>query len=66
MLKVTKIRLAALSAAAVAGVSAAVAAVPADVTTAITTAKTDSETMGAAILVVIVGIFALKLLRKAL
>ena len=44
----------------------AFAAVPAEVTTAITTAKTDSETVASAVLVVIVGIFAFKLLRKAL
>lgn len=42
------------------------AAVPADVTTAIATAKTDSETIGGAVLVVVVGIFGLKMLRKAL
>lgn len=45
---------------------AAFAAVPADITTAISTAGTDSVTVAAAVLVVIVGIFAIKLLRKAL
>jgi hypothetical protein len=42
------------------------AAVPADVSTAIETAGTDATTVGGAVLVVIVGIFALKLLRRAL
>lgn len=42
------------------------AAVPADVTTAISTAGTDAATIGAAVLVAIVGIFAFKLLKRAL
>lgn len=42
------------------------AAVPADVTTAITTAGTDTATVGGAVLVVLVAIYAFKLLRKAL
>lgn len=42
------------------------AAVPEAVTTAITTAGTDSLAMGAAVLVVLVGIASLKYLRKAL
>jgi glutamate synthase domain-containing protein 2 len=42
------------------------AAVATAVTDAITAAGTDAGTMGAAVLVVIVGIFAFKLLRKAL
>lgn len=42
------------------------AAVPAAVTTAITDAGTDSATVAGAVLVVIVGIFAFKLLRRAL
>lgn len=46
--------------------SQARAAVPADVTTAITTAGTDAATVGAAVLVVIVGIAAFKWIRKAL
>lgn len=50
----------------VAGISSASAAVDAGVTTAITTAGADASTVGAAVLVVIVGIFAFKLLRKAL
>lgn len=45
---------------------AANAAVPADVTTAITGAGTDAATVGAAVLVVLVGIVAFKWLRKAL
>jgi len=43
---------------------AAFAAIPADVTTAITAAGTDAGTMGAAILVVLIGIVAFKYLRK--
>lgn len=41
------------------------AAVPAEVTAAITTAGTDAGTIGAAVLVVLIGIWAFKLLRKA-
>lgn len=50
----------------VVGVGSAMAAVPTTVTTAITDAGTDAATLGAAILVVIVGIFSFKLLRKSL
>lgn len=42
------------------------AAVPADVTTAIETAGTDAGTIGAAVLVVLVGIAAFKYMRRAL
>lgn len=42
------------------------AAVPAAVNTAITDAGTDASTIGGAVLVVIVGIFAFKWLRKVL
>lgn len=42
------------------------AAVPAEVTTALSSAGTDSVTVAGAVLVVIVGIFAIKLMRKAL
>lgn len=42
------------------------AAVPEAVTTAITTAGTDSVTIATAVLVVIVGIYAFKLMRRAL
>ena len=45
---------------------AAFADVPAGVTTAITTAGTDAGTVGAAVLVVLVGIVAFKWLKKAL
>jgi hypothetical protein len=45
------------------GASAAVAEA---VTTAVTSAGTDAGTLGSAVLVVLVGIFALKMLRKAL
>jgi len=45
---------------------AASAAVDAAVSTAISTAGTDAGTVGSAVLVVIVGIYAFKLLRKAL
>lgn len=46
--------------------SAAMADVPASVTTALTGAGTDAATVGAAVLVVLVGIYAFKLLRKSL
>jgi len=49
-----------------ASVGAANAAVPASVTGALDDAAADGLTMGAAVLVVIVGIYALKLLRRAL
>ena len=42
------------------------AAVPAAVTTAIETAGTDSVTVASAVLAVIVGIFAIKLMRRSL
>ena len=45
---------------------AAFADVPAGVTTAITSAGTDAGTVGAAVLVVLVGIVAFKWLKKAL
>lgn len=45
--------------------SQAHAAVPAEVTAAITTAGTDAATIGAAVLVVLIGIWAFKLLRRA-
>lgn len=44
----------------------AFAAVPADVTSAIATAKTDSETIAGSVLGIVVAIFALKIVRKAL
>jgi len=56
--------LAALALSSFAGVT--LADVPAGVTTAITTAGTDAATVGAAVLVVIVGIHAFKWLRKTL
>ncbi len=49
-----------------ASVGSAMAAVPVTVTTAISDAGADAATVGAAVLVVIVGIYAFKLLRKAL
>lgn len=42
------------------------AEVPADVTTALSGAKVDATTVATAVLVVIVAIFAFKLMRKAL
>ena len=42
------------------------AAVPEGVTTALTAAGTDSITVATSVLVVIVGIFAFKLMRRAL
>lgn len=50
----------------VASAGVASAAVDAGVTSAISTAGTDAATVGAAVLVVIVGIYAFKLLRKSL
>lgn len=50
----------------VASIGSAMAAVPATVSTALTDAGADAATVGAAVLVVIVGIYAFKLLRKAL
>lgn len=44
----------------------AMAGVPTSVTTAIETAGTDAATVASAVFVVIVGIFAIKLLRKGL
>lgn len=60
------VRLAAMPAVAFAGVGSAFAAVPADVTTALETAGTDAVTIATAVLVAIIGIFAIKLLRRAL
>jgi hypothetical protein len=45
--------------------SQAQAEVPAEVLTAITTAGTDAAVIGAAVLVVLIGIWAFKLLRRA-
>lgn len=44
----------------------AMADVPTEVTTELTSAGTDAKTIGAAVLVVIIGIFAFKMLRRAL
>jgi len=49
-----------------ASVSVVFAAVPAAVTTALGDAGTDGITVAGAVLAVIVGIFAIKLMRKAL
>lgn len=49
-----------------ASVGAAVAAVPESVTNEISTARNDALTVGAAVLGVIIAIFALKLVRRAL
>ena len=65
-MKIFKNRFAQISAVSAASIGAASAAVPATVTTALSDAAADSLTMGAAVLVVIVGIYALKLLRRAL
>lgn len=60
------------SAAAVAGAAlvgsagSAIAAVPAEVTTAVGDMKTDALTVGAAFLVAIVAIAALKMMRRAM
>lgn len=66
MNKLLKNRLAQIAGISAASVGVASAAVPATVTTALSDAAADSLTMGAAVLVVIVGIYALKLLRRAL
>jgi len=63
---ILKTRLAQIAGLTVVSVSSASAAVDASVTTALGAAGTDAATVGAAVLVVIVGIFAFKLLRKAL
>lgn len=55
-----------LPAVVLAPVSSVFAAVPADVTTALTDAKADAITVATAVLVVIVAIFAFKLMRRAL
>ncbi|GAB1393794.1 hypothetical protein MASR1M60_19580 [Rhodocyclaceae bacterium] len=44
----------------------AFAAVPENVTTAISTGGTDAATVAAAVFVAIIGIFAVKLMRKGL
>lgn len=46
--------------------ASAMAAVPAGVTTAITEAGTDVATIGGAVLVVIVGLFGFRMLKRAL
>jgi len=56
----------ALLAASAVAAGNAVAAVPEGITTAITTAGTDANTVAGAVLIVIVGIFAIKLMRRAL
>ena len=44
----------------------AFAALPADVTTAITNAGADAKEMALAVLVVLIGIFAVKLIRRGM
>ncbi|MDP3876536.1 MAG: major capsid protein [Methylobacter sp.] len=65
-MKIFKNRFAQIAGVSAVSIGVASAAVPAVVTTALSDAGTDSLTMGAAVLVVIVGIYALKLLRRAL
>lgn len=65
-MKIFKNRFGQIATLSVASIGAASAAVPASVTTALSDAASDSLTMGSAVLVVIVGIYALKLLRRAL
>ncbi|MFP3890742.1 MAG: major capsid protein [Ralstonia sp.] len=62
----TMLKKIAVGLASLGGAVAANAAVDPSVTTALTGAGTDAATVGAAVLVVIVGIFAFKMLRKAL
>lgn len=59
-------KLSVLAAVLFCGVGSAMAAVPTDVTTAISTAGTDAATVAGAVFVAIVGIFAIKLMRKGL
>lgn len=47
-------------------IASAFAAVPTDVTTALTDAKADGLTVGAAVLVAIVAMYAFKLMRRGL
>lgn len=47
-------------------IGSAMAEVPTNVSTAITTAGTDAATMGGLVLVAIIGIYAIKFLRRAL
>ncbi|MEE7624680.1 major capsid protein [Methylobacter sp. Wu8] len=66
MNKSLKLRLAAISAGSLAMVSNAFAAVPAGVTTAISDAGSDTVAVSTAVFVVIVAIYSIKLMRKAL
>ncbi|WP_367155507.1 major capsid protein [Methylomonas sp. HYX-M1] len=61
-----KQKFAAASALTVASVSSAFAAVPTEVTDAIATAKTDAVSLGGSVLVVVVALFGLMLLRRAI
>lgn len=47
-------------------VGSALAAVPTEVSTAVTTAGTDAATLGGLVLVAIIGIFAIKFMKRAL
>lgn len=66
MLQTFRVRLKYAALVPVMATGSAFAAVPAGVTTAISDAGTDSVTVAGAVLAVIVGIFAFKLLRRAL
>ncbi len=59
-------KLSVLAAVLFTGVGSAMAAVPTDVTTAISSAGTDAATVAGAVFVAIVGICAIKLMRKGL
>lgn len=59
-------KLAVVTAAPLALVTSAYAAVPSEVTEALETAKTDTLSVGGIVLGIIVGIFALMLLRRVL
>lgn len=65
-MKIFKNRFAQIATLTGASVGVASAALPAGVTTAITDAGADAVTMGFAVLGVIVAIYAIKLLRRAL
>lgn len=66
MLSTVKSKAAVVGTALAALSTQAIADVPPEVTTAITGAGVDSKTIASAVLVVIVALFAFKLMRKAL
>lgn len=59
-------KLSVLAAGLVGGVGSAMAAVPTEVSAAISSSGADAATVAGAVFVAIVGIFAIKLMRKGL